>query len=99
MSVTCFVTVQLDISLFHPQIDLGRSEAKNNDVDTIKAQLRKNFGDKPWAPPLPEDKTLWGYRHDGTGELLCPIGMDFSDQRSENSRDFLFTCSNVIYIA
>ncbi|KAH9013217.1 hypothetical protein EDB84DRAFT_1568756 [Lactarius hengduanensis] len=59
-------------------IDMGRKQARRADVNGI----RSSVGLWPcidWEPPFPHSRHLLGFNHLTSGQLLCPVTLDWDD--------------------
>ena len=65
-----------------PQIQKGASSARADDTKSLKGAILDWITPKgqPLNPPLSRNvKIDWGFHHERTGALLCPVGLDWSN--------------------
>ncbi|KAH9022880.1 hypothetical protein EDB85DRAFT_2151490 [Lactarius pseudohatsudake] len=61
-------------------IDLGRKQARRVDINGIRGTI----GQWPcidWQPGFPAGKHLLGFHHPTSGRLLCPVTLDWADDK------------------
>jgi hypothetical protein len=70
-----------------PQIQKGSSSARADDTKALKSAVIDWLTPRGESlnPPLARNgKADRGFHHDRTGALLCPTGMDWSDEELVN---------------
>lgn len=79
------------------QIQKGCSSARSDDTKSLKAAILDWITPRgvPLNPPLARNvKSDRGFHHERTGALLCPAGMDWSDEECVDHVAFLSLFSN-----
>lgn len=80
--LVCVIFPQLYFSLTHRQIRKGVSGARSDDTKSLKRDIVDWItpdGQRLNPPLYRHIKSDRGFRHDRTGELLCPIDLDWND--------------------